>query len=136
MAAMISSCALDRFCAQRVPLPVSSSSASAQWRASARVFRIWLSTAARAAADFGACSPITASSSLRMAAAGLGAKTGFRVLASASASVIADFLQLVERFNGLFGGHLVGSNGIKRQVNRITMHNLWCGLMREQRQIV
>src|SRR5690554_2329468 len=121
---MISSWAALRFCAQRVPLPLASNSASACRRASARVLRIWARTMARAAPVLGGSSPITASSSARTVRADLRANSGFRGFTSASASVIADFLQLVERFDRLFGGHLVGADGIERQVYRVFLNGV------------
>src|SRR6218665_2273369 len=133
---MISSCAALRFWAQRAPLPDASNSASAGWRASASVLRIWARTMARAAVDLGASSPIAASSSPRMISADFSANSGFRRFASASASVVTDFLQLVERFDRLLGGHLVGSDGVERNVNLVLQHRPGSRLMREQRQIV
>src|SRR5690606_34925155 len=114
-----SSWAAERFCAQRVPLLVAISSASAPTRASARVWRIWASTRARAAGDLAGWSATRASSSARRAEALLSANWAFRGLASASASIITDLLQLVERIDGLLGGHFVWANGVERLEHRV-----------------
>src|SRR5690606_11447597 len=133
---MISSCAAERFCAQRVPLPLAVRSASACWRASSRAWRVWHRPMARAAPDLGDWPAIAASSSSSRRAAGLRTKRDFRGLASASASVIADFLQLVEGFDRLFGGHLVGSDVIERQVYGVRPRRHGSGTMSEKWQIV
>src|SRR5690606_40649092 len=97
---------------------------------------IWASTAARTSAERAGRSPMRASSSSIRAPAVRSAKGGFLGRASVSASVIAEFLQLVERLDRLAGGHLVGPDGVERFVNGVRALRRRSGPVGEQRQIV
>src|SRR5690242_14043578 len=119
IARMISSSAALKFWAQRVPLPVASSSASADLRASARVLRMRARTAERAAADFGESWPMAAIASARMVSADLRWNCAFLGRSSASATGIACLLQLVDQFERLARGQFVGADRIEHRIESI-----------------
>src|SRR5690606_2769774 len=136
MAVMISSCAAQRFCAQRVPRLLARRSASAPARASASTCRRWARICARALGDLAGSSPIKASRSARIVSAVLSAKRAFLGRTSASASVITDFLQLVQGLDRLSRRHLVGAYCIEGFVNGVLTLGRGRRLMGKERQIV
>src|SRR3569623_172649 len=136
IARIISSSAALRFWAQRVPLPVAISSASADLRASARVLRISASTAERAVADLGASWPTASRASSRMVSAVFRWNCAFLGRSSASATGIACFLQLIDQIERLARGEVVGADLVEHRIESINFRLFRRRRRREKRQIV
>src|SRR5688572_8359519 len=133
---MISSSAAAMFSAHLRPRPCAINSASALFRALARVRRKTARKTARPAVDLGSVPASAARVSSRIASAVMREKSGFRGRISASTSCIAYFLELIDQVDRLPRRQFVGADSIQHLMEGVNARLLRFWPVLEQRQVI